>query len=205
MIYEIRTYDLQPHSVPEVVKRFGEGYQSRKQYSQLAAFWYTEIGPLNQIIHVWPYADAGERSRVRAESSKDPNWPPKIGEFAVRMESEIFTPLPFTPEIPSGDHGPIFEYRSYILKPGAIGGIVERWSEALEARTKLSPLLVALHSDVGALNKFVHIWPYENLEHRREVRAEAVSSGVWPPKGGAGTLVSQDSKIVLAVPFSPLQ
>ena len=58
MIYEIRTYDLRPGSVPEVIKRFGEGYEHRTKYSELAAFWYTEIGPLNQIIHIWPYEDA---------------------------------------------------------------------------------------------------------------------------------------------------
>jgi len=54
MIYEVRTYDLQPHSIPEVEKRFGEAYEYRKKVSPLAAFFHTEIGPLNQIIHIWP-------------------------------------------------------------------------------------------------------------------------------------------------------
>ena len=55
MIYEVRTYDLKPRAVPEVEKRFGEAYEKRKKHSELAAFWHTEIGPLNQIVHVWPY------------------------------------------------------------------------------------------------------------------------------------------------------
>ena len=45
MIYEFRTYDLVPGSVPEVLKRFGEAYEKRKEFSELAAFFYTEIGP----------------------------------------------------------------------------------------------------------------------------------------------------------------
>ena len=57
MIYEFRTYDLVPGSVNEVIKRFGEAYQKRKEFSVLSAFFYTEIGPLNQIIHIWPYED----------------------------------------------------------------------------------------------------------------------------------------------------
>jgi len=51
MIYEMRTYDLVPRTVPEVEKRFGEVYEYRKRYSELAAFWHTEIGPLHQVIH----------------------------------------------------------------------------------------------------------------------------------------------------------
>jgi arginine utilization protein RocB len=77
MIYEIRTYVLAVGALSEVEKRFGEAYEHRKKYSELAAFWHTDIGPLNEIIHVWPYRDLAERARVRAEASKDPNWPPK--------------------------------------------------------------------------------------------------------------------------------
>ena len=65
MIYEMRTYDLKPRSLAEFEKRFGEAYEKRKNYSPLAAFWHTEIGPLNQIIHVWPYQGSG---RARAHS-----------------------------------------------------------------------------------------------------------------------------------------
>ena len=63
MIYEVRTYDLQPRSLPEVIKRFGAGYEERKTLSELAGFFYSEIGPLNQIVHIWPYEDLAERDR----------------------------------------------------------------------------------------------------------------------------------------------
>ena len=59
MIYEIRTYQIAPGSLAEVEKRFGEAYEYRKKYSPLTAFWHTEIGPLNEIIHVWGYQDLG--------------------------------------------------------------------------------------------------------------------------------------------------
>src|SRR5262249_16849946 len=94
MIYEIRTYQVKVGSLAEVEKRFGEAYEYRKKYSPLAAFWHTEIGPLNEIIHVWPYTDAADRARVRAEAAKDPNWPPKIQEFILKMQSELLVPFP---------------------------------------------------------------------------------------------------------------
>lgn len=77
MIYEIRTYDIKPGSLAEVEKRFAEAYEHRKKRSPLAAFWHTEIGPLNQIIHVWPYKDLAERDRIRAEAVKDKTWSPR--------------------------------------------------------------------------------------------------------------------------------
>ena len=52
MIYEFRTYTLAPRALPEFQRRFGEALPPRLALSPLAAFWYTEIGPLNQVIHV---------------------------------------------------------------------------------------------------------------------------------------------------------
>ena len=57
MIFEMRTYRLQPGSVPEVEKRFAEALTERVKVSPLGAFFHTEVGPLNHIIHIWPYDD----------------------------------------------------------------------------------------------------------------------------------------------------
>lgn len=205
MIYEVRTYQLFPGSMQEVIARFGEGYEHRKQHSELAAFWYSEIGPLNQIIHVWPYADMAERDRVRAEAAKSPHWPPSTGEFLASMNSEIFTPSPVSPELKTGKNGPYYEMRSYMLKPGAVPATIEAWQGAIGERTKLSPLIISMYSEVGALNKHVHVWGYESLDQRQQVRAKAKAEGVWPPKGPGGRLVSQENKILLPAPFSPAQ
>jgi hypothetical protein len=118
MVYEIRTYQLEPGSVGEVEKRFGEAYEYRKKYSPLAAFWHSEIGPLNEIVHVWPYADLAERDRVRKEAAKEANWPPKIAEFILHMSSEVLVPFDFLPPIQPGKVGPIFELRYYGMKAG---------------------------------------------------------------------------------------
>src|SRR5216684_1604073 len=93
MIYEFRTYTLKPRSLGEVEKRYAEAYEYRKKYSPLAAFWHTEVGPLNEIIHVWGYKDLAERARIRAEAAKDANWPPKIREFVVDQDVEVVNPF----------------------------------------------------------------------------------------------------------------
>src|SRR5215831_13382102 len=190
MIYEIRTYTLKPGSVAEVEKRFGEAYEYRKKYSPLAAFWHTEIGPLNQIIHMWPYADQAERARVRGEAAKDPNWPPKIQEFILHMESEVLVPFPFLPEVLPGKMGPVFEMRYYNIKPGTLPALMKRWEPAIPARVKLSPLVVAGNVDFGQANGFIHIWAYKSMDDRMSVRTKAREQGIWPPPGGGDSLIA---------------
>ena len=205
MLYEVRTYRLKPRSQNEVIKRFGEAYEDRKQHSEISAFFYSDIGPLNEIIHIWPYKNLADRTEIRAKAAASPNWPPHISEFLDEQLSEIFIPFPFTPEFKPGNFGPVFEWRSYTIKPHSVGGIQERWGEALEEREKLSPVLMGMTTELGPLNKFVHIWPYESLNHRAEIRAEAAAKGIWPPKGGGDELLRQDNKILFAAPFSPIQ
>src|SRR5205823_14714190 len=68
MIVEMRTYTLQPGTVGQFEERFGAALAVRAKLSPLAAFWHTEVGPLNRVIHVWPYKDFEERAGVRTES-----------------------------------------------------------------------------------------------------------------------------------------
>ena len=205
MIYEIRTYNCMPGGAQELIQRVGAAYEHRAKYSEVAGFWYTDIGPLHQVVHLWPYESFEDRLRVRGEAAKDENWPPDTYDLVADMQSEIFMPTSFCPEIQVGDLGPVYEMRTYTIKPGGFPEVSKRWEAALEERLKLSPLLFAGFSEHGGLNKFVHIWPYKSVDHRAEVRAEAEASGVWPPKGGRQFSMKQENKILLPAPFSPLQ
>lgn len=207
MIVEMRTYTLRPGSVAEVEKRFGEALPARQAFSKLAAFWHTEVGPLNQIIHVWAYDSFEQRSQVRAAAAKAEGWPPNIREFVVSQQSEAFVPAPFSPSLEPRTLGGIYEIRMYTLAPGAIPGMIERWSGRIAERTTLSPLVGAWYSEFGALNKWVHIWAYKDAAERQRVRAEAVARGIWPPPGGgaAGGVVKQENMLVVPAAFSPLR
>jgi hypothetical protein len=198
MLYEVRTYRLKPRGVPEFINTFGKAYEKRQSLSKISAFFHTEIGPLNEVIHIWPYKDGVERDKKHS-------WPPKVAHLQEHMQSELFTPSPMTPVFAKGNKGPIFEWREYQVIPGMIGEVYKNWEKALPKRLEMSELVMAMHTDAGSLNKFVHIWAYESLEHRAEVRAEAAAKGIWPPKGRKETLQTQANKIVLAAPFSPIK
>ena len=120
MIYEVRTYDLKPGTVAQFEEAFGEALPYRQEYSPLAAFWHVDIGPLNQVIHVWPYDSLDERERIRAEASKDTHWPPPNNGAILNMNSEIWSPAPFMRPM-GGDQklGDIYEMRIYTYEPGS--------------------------------------------------------------------------------------
>ena len=205
MIYEVRTYNLQPGSVPVFEENFAKALPAREKYSKLGAFWHTEFGPLNQVIHVWPYESIEERNSIRAEAAKDPDWPPKNDpDMYVNMESEIYTPAPFMRPL-GGDQelGNIYEMRVYTYKPGSMPEVINRWAAAIPHREEYSPLAAAMSSEIGDLNKWIHIWPYKDLNDRAKVRAEAIKNPNWPPQTRE-FLVKQENKLMVPASFSPM-
>jgi len=206
MIVEFRTYTLNPGATPEFEKRFAEALPNRTKLSPLAAFWHTEVGPLNQVIHVWPYEDLAARTRIREEATKLQGWPPNTREFVVQQKSQIFIPAPFSPKLEPRQLGGIYEIRLYTLKPGAVPSQIDRWSTQIGERTKLSPLAFAGHSELGALNIWCHIWAYKDAKHRAETREKARKEGIWPPKGGQpGQILKQENMLVVPASFSPMR
>jgi hypothetical protein len=206
MIIEMRTYTLKPGAVPAFEERFGAGLHIREKYSPLGGFWHSEVGKLNQVIHVWQYESITQRTEVRAAMVKAEGWPPNTAELTLTQQSEVFNPAPFSPPLAPRRLGNIYEIRSYTYAPRAIPGVIERWSAKIAERVKLSPLVGAWYSEFGALNKWVHIWAYQDAAERQRIRAEAVRSGVWPPGAGQpGELLSQENMLVAPAAFSPLR
>ena len=201
MIIEMRTYRLKPGSVPEVEKRFAEGLKERVHVSPLGAFFHTEVGPLNRIIHCWPYEDLAHRAKVRAE--KIPGWPPKTSEFIEEMESKIIIAAPFSPKMEPRKLGGLYEIRTYTMLPGATPTVIERWAEVIEGRMKISPLAFCGHTELGPLNQWIHVWAYKDAAERFAIRDKARASGAWPPNT-RGQFVRQENMFVVPAEFSPL-
>ena len=204
MIYEFRTYQIKTGSLPTVIEKFEEKIDGRNNISKIGAFWFTEIGPLNQIIHVWPYENIEHRNKSRQEAVEKKLWPPDAAEYMVSMNSEIWNPVSFSPLFTDREIGPFFEIRMYTYEPEQIDKILVPWEEKLEARNNLAPLVGAFISEIGDVNKFMHIWAYKSLQHRTEAREKFSSIG-WPPKSNANPPLKMENKIVMAADFSPIK
>jgi hypothetical protein len=64
MLYELRTYTCKQGTVADVAKAAATiAAEIRKDdYGKLEGYWISEIGPLNQVLHLWSYKDLSERS-----------------------------------------------------------------------------------------------------------------------------------------------
>jgi NIPSNAP len=209
MIYEVRTYTLRPGTVAEFEERYAKRLPLREQHSKLGAFWHTEFGPLNQVIHVYPYDDLQQRTAVRDALAKDTarGQIPSGREFVVAQEAEIMVPAPFMHPLGSRNYGTgnVYEMRTYTFAPGDIPKVLEGWGKAIEAREKFSPLAACWTSELGGLNKFVHTWVYKDLNERARVREEArKAGGPWPPQTGVRP-IRQANKLLIPAAFSPVR
>ena len=106
MIYEVRTYTLRPGTVGEFESRFEKRHSYREKYSKLGAFWHTDFGTLNQVIHVWEYDDLDHRTDggVRLGGAVRPVGKTKLRTRAFKQglgdeqpQTHAFVPRPALP------------------------------------------------------------------------------------------------------------
>jgi len=76
MIVEIRTYTMHPGKAGawlEYYEKNGLPIQ-QEMLGKLIFMGSTEIGTLNQVVHIWTYASLAEREQKRGAMAKDPRW-----------------------------------------------------------------------------------------------------------------------------------
>ena len=96
----------------------------------------------------------------------------------------------------------IYEFRTYDLKPRTLGQYDATLTKSLSAgRLEHSRLFGYWYSEFGLLNQALHIWPYDDLQQRTEVREEVNGIDFWPP-ATADLLVAQNTEIYFPAPFN---
>jgi len=104
MYVEIRTYRLKNGSVPAYLKAVEEtGIAIQKKHlGQLLGYYVSEIGPINEIVHLWAYSSLDDRQKRRADLAADPKWQaflPQITPLIERAENKIMQPTAFSPSV----------------------------------------------------------------------------------------------------------
>jgi len=211
MIYEMRTYTLLPGTAPATAELSGTlGREIRgDDYGKLEGYWITEIGPLNQVMHLWSYSDLIERSRLRGELAKNSRWTgeylPQIKPRLVRQDIRLMNAIVDikTPETSSN----IYEFRNYRLKPGAVGEWSNNFTGALAAREKYSKIVALWNTEAGQPNEVCHLWAYSDLNARAEARAASAADPEWQEflKKGPPLIDEMTSTIMLPAAHSKLK
>ena len=101
MIVDQRTYTLKPGTVA----KYFEEYEKQalkiqlKHLGRLVGYFHSEIGTLNQIVHIWAYESLAERDQRRAAMAADPEWQAWIKvsrDYLVTQENAILKEAPFS-------------------------------------------------------------------------------------------------------------
>jgi hypothetical protein len=77
----------------------------RQKYGiKLAGWYYSEVGELNQVVHIWAYQDYDHLKEAKAKVAADPDWSQKyvprvhgliVAQKTYIMLSPDFAPQPF--------------------------------------------------------------------------------------------------------------
>jgi hypothetical protein len=211
MIHELRTYAIKPGKLAEYVERSGAiGRPIRgDRYGTLLGYFSTEHGALNQVVHLWEFADLGARAAARAGLARDERWVkeylPVSGPLLDRQENMILNPVDWRPAgPPAGPHG-VYELRVYRTHPGKAPQWLGLFREIMPVREKYSSPVGIWSTEIGPLNTVVHLWAYRDGNHRAEVRGAALRDPAWQAfvQQASPLLQVMESKVLVPTAFSP--
>ena len=102
MLVEQRTYTFRPGQAASFLEAYMEGVVDvqTRVLGNMIGYFTTEIGPLNQTVHLWGYDSLDERMRRRktlAEASEWQAFLAKVLPVIVTMETKILIPTAFSP------------------------------------------------------------------------------------------------------------
>ena len=102
MIVDHRTYTVVHGRMQDYLERYERvALQIQLRHlGQLVGFYVSDIGPLNQVVHLWAYRDIADREERRARMAADPEWKAFLksneGTFSAQ-DNKILKPTSFSP------------------------------------------------------------------------------------------------------------
>jgi hypothetical protein len=208
MYYELATMTLPFGTATQAAAQVQAFATAADAQGELLGCWFSDIGVLNQMIVLRGFDDLAALHAERERSLRSAS-PMGCGEFYLSLEQHSYQGFawmkPVRPSAESGITGPVYEVRTYGIKPGGVQPTIDLWAQYLPPRETISPCVVAMLALDGPL-RFTNIWAYPSLDARSKARADAVAQGLWPPKGGPAHLTTaMTSTIALPTAVSPLK
>ena len=102
MIVDVRTYTLVPRKTPAYLEKFEKLALPvcQRHGFQLMGYYTSQIGALNQVVHLWRYENLADLERKRQARDADPDWAKFLGAtegMVMMQEDKIMKPAPFSP------------------------------------------------------------------------------------------------------------
>jgi hypothetical protein len=175
-LYELRTYNVKPKAMSQFIRLTNEWIHLRTQASPLIGYWTTELGGINQVVHMWEYESLSQRQAVRVGLSTNQEWIENYFSIATKMwdsqTNAVMTPI-LELQTPAGSG--VYELRKSFLQATspyrkADGKLLER-----QPRTDGGFLVGAWETVVGDMPGFYELWQYPSLDHVLDKSARRAS------------------------------
>jgi len=94
-VYEICTDVYRPGQLKAIQDAWGKALA--QPTPAFIGAWRTELGPMNQWVHIWAFASLEERAARRAQIVPLASEPDALSALFVSQESALCRPAPFSP------------------------------------------------------------------------------------------------------------
>ncbi|MBI3635643.1 MAG: NIPSNAP family protein [Candidatus Rokubacteria bacterium] len=99
-VYELRWYRTHTGRTGEWLTHFKEVMPTREKHMHRVGLWQTEMGQLNEVVHMWAFKDLNDRAAKRAGLATEPAWQAflgKSGSLLAHMQAIVLVPTPASP------------------------------------------------------------------------------------------------------------
>ncbi len=101
MIIEMRTYKIKPGELQNFIKIYDKEIREihTKILGNQIGFFYTEIGDINEVVHLYGYESYEDRQARRITLSKQPefiSYLNKVKNIIIDMQNKLMIPTDFS-------------------------------------------------------------------------------------------------------------
>jgi hypothetical protein len=99
-IYEMRSYRLKPGTMIEWGNNWARAINYRRKHNEAYAGFFSQIGRLYNVHHIWAYRSYQERKETREAAWQQPGWDECVAytvPLIREMHCRILVPTDFSP------------------------------------------------------------------------------------------------------------
>ena len=182
-IVDLRTYTIRRGGMPLFV-RLAETHVCPVMLRHVGAplaYYVTDIGPQDEVTHLWGYDSVADMEARRQARNLDPEWPSYIEASRGLIDTQETRVVRRVP-LPSVDHLPLpdpakalVDFRVATIRRGTMAeflGLFQTLALPVQLRHVGAPVAMYV-SEIGPLNELIQLWAFDSLadlEARRTAR-----------------------------------
>jgi len=212
MINELRMYTTRPGKMKDVVNASATVAQKIRggdTYGKLIGHWWSEIGKMNQYVHMWEYKDPEEMRRLRSELAAKEDWKnkfvPLVGPNILTQEIRLLRPLTEIKKPVNSSN--IYELKIIKLNIGQSAKWAKNFLEIVDLIENSSINIGIWNTELQDPNEIISLWSHPNLENMSKYWNDLESNKDWNDFNNyqQNSVKSEENIILKSSVCSPLQ